>query len=136
MKIALTYENGKVFQHFGHTEKIKIYEIKNGDIVSEDIIDTSASGHEKLVEFLQKNNIEVLICGGIGEGAKNALSEAGIQLYGGVSGNIEEVIKDYIEGELKYNENVNCEHHHIEGEHHCDNHNRCVNNKKECDSHE
>ncbi len=126
MKIAITYENGKVFQHFGHTEKIKIYEINNGNIISENIVDTSASGHEKLVDFLKNNNIEVLICGGIGEGAKNALSKADIQLFGGVSGNANEVIKEYLLGNLKYNENVNCEHHHVEGEHHCENHNRCM----------
>ena len=126
MKIAVTYENGNVFQHFGHTEKIKIYEINNGNIISENIVDTSASGHEKLVDFLKNNNIEVLICGGIGEGAKNALSKADIQLFGGVSGNANEVIKEYLLGNLKYNENVNCEHHHVEGEHHCENHNRCM----------
>lgn len=126
MKIALTYENGEVFQHFGHTEKVKIYEIDNGNIISENIVDTSATGHEKLVNFLKNSNINVLICGGIGEGAKNALAEANIQLFGGVLGNVDEVIKKYISGELKYNENVSCEHHHIEGEHHCENHNRCV----------
>lgn len=126
MKIALTYEDGKVFQHFGHTEKIKIYEINNGNVISESIIDTSTSGHEKLVEVLKNNNIEVLICGGIGQGAKDALSEANIQLFGGVSGNTDEVIKDYMNGNLKYNENVKCEHHHVEGEHHCENHNRCT----------
>ena len=69
MKIAITYENGKVFQHFGHTEKIKIYQINNGKIVSENIVDTSVCGHVKLVEFLKNNNIDILICGGIGQGA-------------------------------------------------------------------
>ncbi|CDE84635.1 dinitrogenase iron-molybdenum cofactor biosynthesis [Clostridium sp. CAG:273] len=128
MKIAITYENGKVFQHFGHTEKIKIYQINNGKIVSENIVDTSVCGHEKLVEFLKNNNIDILICGGIGQGAKDALSKANIQLFGGVSGNADDVIEKYLLGQLKYNENVNCEHHHIEGEHHCENHNRCIKN--------
>lgn len=128
MKIAITYEEGKVFQHFGHTEKIKIYEIDNEKIVSENIVDTSASGHEKLVEFLKNNNIDTLICGGIGQGAKDALSKANIQLFGGVSGNADDVVKEYLLGKLKYNENVNCAHHHIEGEHHCKNHNRCIKN--------
>lgn len=130
MKIAITYENGEVFQHFGHTEQIKVYEIENGNIKSENILDTSASGHEKLVEFLTNNNIQALICGGIGEGAKNALISANIQLFGGVSGKADEVIKEYLSGNLKYNENVKCEHHHIEGleEHHCKDHNRCTKN--------
>lgn len=126
MKIAITYENGEVFQHFGHTEKVKIYEIENKKIISENILDTSAHGHELLVKFLKDNNVNVLICGGIGNSAKKALNDVNIQLFGGVSGDVEQVIKDYILNKLKYDENIECEHHHNdENEQHCENHKRC-----------
>ena len=126
MKVAITYEKGEVFQHFGHTEKLKIYEIENEEIISENILDTSAHGHELLVKFLKDNNVDILICGGIGNGAKKALEEAHIQLLGGVSGNVQKVIKDYILNKLKYNENVECEHHHNDANNqHCENHKRC-----------
>ena len=78
MKIAVTFENGNVFQHFGHTEKFKIYDISNGKIVNESIVDTNGSGHGALAGFLKENSVDTLICGGIGNGAKQALAEAGI----------------------------------------------------------
>ena len=87
MKIAVTFENGNVFQHFGHTEKFKIYDISNGKIINESIVDTNGSGHGALAGFLKENSVDTLICGGIGNGAKQALAEAGIKLYGGVVGN-------------------------------------------------
>ena len=52
MKIAVTYENGEVFQHFGHTESFKLYEVEAGQVVSSEIIPTNGSGHEALADFL------------------------------------------------------------------------------------
>ena len=77
MKIAVTYENGEVFQHFGHTEQFKIYEIEDGKIISQEITDTNGSGHGALAGFLKERSVDALICGGIGGGAKAALAEAG-----------------------------------------------------------
>ncbi len=123
MKIAVTYDNGNVFQHFGHTEKVKIYIIENGKIVSEKIEDTSATGHSLLVEFLKNNDIKVLICGGIGQGAVNALTEVGIELYSGNEGNANEIVKSYIEGKLEQNSASNCNHHN--DNHNCEGHDNC-----------
>ena len=89
MKLAVTYENGQIFQHFGHTEQFKIYEVADGKIVSEEVVDTNGSGHGALAGFLMKHGVEALICGGIGGGAQAALAEVGIKLYGGVSGEAE-----------------------------------------------
>ena len=86
MKLAVTYENGQIFQHFGHTEQFKIYEVADGKIVSEEVVDTNGSGHGALAGFLMQHGVEALICGGIGGGAQAALAEVGIKLYGGVSG--------------------------------------------------
>lgn len=121
MRIAVTYENGKVFQHFGHTEQFKLYDCENDKVTKEQIVDTNGQGHGALAEFLKKAGVDILICGGIGNGAQSALSEAGIQLYGGVSGNADDVIKIYLEGNLSFNPNVQCSHHehHHEGGHSC-----------------
>ena len=86
MKIAVTYEQGNVFQHFGHTEQFKIYDIENNSVVNSEIIDTNGSGHGALAGFLSSHKVEVLICGGIGAGAQMAVADMGIKLYGGVSG--------------------------------------------------
>ena len=86
MKIAVTYENGQIFQHFGHTAQFKLYEVENGKVVREAVVDTNGSGHGALAGFLVQSGVDTLICGGIGGGAQMALAQAGIKLYGGVSG--------------------------------------------------
>ena len=92
MKIAVTYENGQIFQHFGHTEQFKIYTVEHGKVVSSEVVDTNGSGHGALAGFLSEQNISVLICGGIGGGAQMALANAGIQLFGGVSGSCDDAV--------------------------------------------
>ena len=122
MRIGVTYENGEIFQHFGHTEQFKLYDIENGEIKQTQIVDTNGQGHGALSSFLTNAGVEVLICGGIGGGAQAALAAAGIQLFGGVSGNADEAVKNYIAGNLNYNPAVHCTHHEHEhscGSHHC-----------------
>ena len=126
MKIAVTYENGMIFQHFGHTRQFKIYEIENGEITGAETVDTAGSGHGALAGFLKELKVDALICGGIGGGAKNALVEAGITLYGGVSGQADDAAAALAEGRLGYKSDVTCTHHrhedgqgHTCGEHGC-----------------
>ena len=125
MKIAVTYENGQIFQHFGHTEQFKIYTAEDGKIMSAEVVDTNGSGHGALAEFLTAQNVAALICGGIGGGAQMALANAGIQLFGGVSGSCDEAVGALLSSNLGYNPNVKCdhrEHAHSEGGHSCRDH--------------
>ncbi len=117
MKIAVTYENGQVFQHFGHTKEFKVYEVEGGKIVSSEIVDTNGQGHGALAGLLADEDIKVLICGGIGGGARNALAQAGIELYPGAAGDADEQVASFIQGKLVYDPNTMCNHHsHAEGE--------------------
>lgn len=111
MIIAVTYENGSIYQHFGHTAQFKLYQVKEGKIVDSNIVDTNGNGHGALAGFLKEHNVEVVICGGIGAGAKTALAEAGIQLFGGVIGVADEQVNAYLAGTLQYNQNIECNHH-------------------------
>ncbi|MGM9602481.1 MAG: DUF134 domain-containing protein [Faecousia sp.] len=128
MRIAVTYENGSIFQHFGHTEQFKIYDIEDGHIISSEIVDALGSGHGALAGVLKALKVDALICGGIGGGAQMALAEAGIGLYGGVSGDADAAAEALAAGKLTYNPNVMCSHHaehHHEGgcgSHGCGNH--------------
>ena len=98
MKIAVTYENGEIFQHFGHTEAFKIYDIADGKVVSAEVV-------------------------GIGGGAQNALAQAGIRLFGGVTGNADEAVNALLAGNLGYDPDVHCNHHdHHEEGHSCGDH--------------
>lgn len=119
MKIAVTYDNGQIFQHFGHTEQFKIYEVEDGKILRSEVVDTLGSGHGALAGFLSEHQVDTLICGGIGGGAQMALREAGIQLFGGVSGLADEAVAALAANTLQYNPNVRCSHHdHEHGEGH------------------
>ncbi len=110
MRIAVTYENGNVFQHFGHTEQFKVYEVEDGKVVSSEIIGSNGSGHGALAYLLSDQAVDVLICGGIGGGAQAALSERGIELCAGASGDADEAVAAYLRGEL-INTGANCNHH-------------------------
>lgn len=120
MRIAVTYENGEVFQHFGHTETFKVYEVQDGRVVSDQIIGTNGSGHGALATLLADRAVDVLICGGIGGGAQAALAEQDIELCAGASGSADEAVAAYLKGEL-INTGANCDHHHSEG-HFCHDH--------------
>ena len=127
MRIAVTYENGQIFQHFGHTEQFKIYDVADGQIVREAVVDTNGSGHGALAGFLMQLGVDALICGGIGGGAQMALAEVGIRLFGGVSGDADAAVNALIAGNLGYNPDVHCDHHdhdheHGEGGHSCGSH--------------
>ena len=117
VRIAVTYENGEVFQHFGHTERFKVYDVENNEVKLATTINTNGSGHGALADILKKVQVDTLICGGIGGGAKRALAEAGIELYGGVSGNADKAVEALLKGELVYDSEAACEHH---GHHHGD----------------
>ena len=125
MKIAVTYENEQIFQHFGHTEQFKIYDVENGKIIKKTVVDTNGSGHGALASVLKNLQVDALICGGIGGGAQIALAEAGIRLFGGVSGACDAAVEAFIDGKLGYNPNVRCNHHdheHGHGGHTCGSH--------------
>ncbi len=124
MRIAVTYENGEVFQHFGHTAQFKLYNVEDGRIVNEQIIETNGSGHGALAGFLQAVKADALICGGIGVGAQTALADAGIRFYAGVQGSADEAAKALAAGMLSYDPDAKCDHHdHHDGEgHDCGHH--------------
>lgn len=122
MKIAVTYENGMIFQHFGHTEQFKVYEVENGQIVSSAVVGTNGSGHGALATLLGSMDVQVLICGGIGGGARTALAEAGIELYPGASGDADAAVQALLAGSLNYDPDTMCQHHHHEDGHACGDH--------------
>lgn len=120
MKIAVTYDNGNVFQHFGRTEQFKVYEVKDNKVVSSEVIGSNGTGHGALAGLLAGQDVDVLICGGIGGGAQAALAEAGVELCAGAEGNTDEAVEAYLRGEL-VSTGANCDHHHEEG-HDCGGH--------------
>ena len=131
MRVAVTYENGQIFQHFGQTEQFKIYEIADNKVISSQIIATMGNGHGAIAGFLKAQNVDTIICGGIGVGAKEGLVEARIKLYGGANGEADLAVENLLNNTLEYNTEVECNHHNHEG--HSGGHNG--SGKHNCGSH-
>lgn len=124
MNIAVTYQDGNIFQHFGHTEQFKIYQVEDNRVTGASVVDTNGSGHGALAGFLKGYGVDTLICGGIGMGARQALEEAGIRLFGGVTGSADTAVKELLDGSLSFDPDVVCSHHDSNhggscGEHSC-----------------
>ena len=121
MKIAVTYDNGNIFQHFGRTEQFKVYEIEDNKVVSSEVIGSNGVGHGALAGLLANLAVDVLICGGLGGGAQAALAEAGVEVCAGAEGDADQAVEAYLKGEL-VSTGANCDHHHHEDGHSCSGH--------------
>ena len=122
MKIAVTYENGSVYGHFGHTAQFKLYDVENGAVTSVQVVPTNGRGHGALAGFLADHGVDCLICGGIGPGAQKALSDTGIKLYAGCSGDADQCVASLLAGTLAYAEAATCDHHQSEAGGRCGGH--------------
>ena len=130
MKIAVTYEDGNVFQHFGRTENFKIYEAEDGKILSSEVVSANGQGHGALASVLADYGVNVLICGGIGGGARNALASYGIEVFAGAEGNADAAAEAYLNGTLQPSDE-NCDHHgHHEEGHECCGGEGCAHEEK------
>ena len=121
MKIAVAYDNGNIFQHFGRTEFFKVYEVEDDKVISSEVIGSNGVGHGALAGLLAEQSVDVLICGGIGGGAQAALTEAGVELCAGAQGDADQAVEAYLKGEL-VSTGANCDHHHHEEGHSCGDH--------------
>ena len=108
MKIAVPFEDGQVFQHFGRSAQFKFYEAENGQLLRTEVIPTNGQGHGALAGFLVQHGADVVLCGGIGTGAQVALMQAGIQLFGGLSGAADAAVADYLAGKLVFDPDIHC----------------------------
>ena len=121
MKIAVTYDNGNIFQHFGRTESFKVYDVEDNKVVSSEVIGSNGVGHGALAGLLADRAVDVLICGGIGGGAQQALADAGVELVAGAEGDADQAVEAYLKGEL-ISTGAKCDHHHHEDGHSCGDH--------------
>lgn len=122
MKLAVTYDNGQVFQHFGKTQQFKIYDIQDGKVGPSLVTGTGGQGHGALAGLLRGLGISVLICGGIGPGAQEALKSLDITVIPGITGDADQAVQDFVDGKLVPNTEALCNHHHDGPAHTCGDH--------------
>ncbi|MCI2111815.1 MAG: DUF134 domain-containing protein [Bacilli bacterium] len=101
MKVAVSFDDGKVFQHFGQTSSFKLYEVKEGAVVSSSVEPTNGVSHHELIQWLRDKGVDTLICGGIGGGAIRLLKKSGITCMAGVEGSAEEAVAKLLKNELE-----------------------------------
>ena len=111
MRVATTYDNGNIFMHFGRSEQFKIYDIQDGKVLNEQVVGTGGTGHGALAGLLANGGVNTLICGGIGGGAINALTQAGIKVYAGAQGNCDACVEALIAGTLAQTGEATCDCH-------------------------
>ncbi len=119
MKIAVTHSNGNVFEHFGKTEEFKLYDVNEGKVLKSEVVSTNGKGHGALAGLLAELGVDVLICGGLGGGAVEALKRNQIKLVAGASGNCDLLVEKFLKNELALNDTPSCNHHEHDGNHQC-----------------
>ena len=112
MKLAVPYEDGQVFQHFGKTKQFKIYDVAQGKVGFSMVVSAAGGGHGALAGFLRMLGISVVLCGGIGPGAVQTLHSLDIPPIAGVSGEADQAVQDFVDGKLAENTEALCNHHH------------------------
>ncbi len=112
MKIAVPFDNGQIFQHFGKSAYFKIYDTTSIFVLESEVVETAGMEHlhGSLAEFFKEKGVQIIICGGIGEGAINALNAAGIQVLTGAQGEADETVKACLKNEIKLNTGSTCGH--------------------------
>lgn len=101
MRIAIPVKNENIYQHFGMASTFKVYDIEEKRVVNTFFIESAGTGHGAKIGPLVDNQVDCVICGGIGEGAVGQLSGAGIFLIAGVSGDADEAVEAALSHSLK-----------------------------------
>lgn len=117
-KLAVSHKDGEVFGHFGKSEEFKIYTFVGSELAAQEVVKTNGQGHGALAGFLKEQGVQAVICGGIGEGARSALEAENIFVFGGVTGECDRVMQDWLNGTLRYDPDIACAQHE-EGGRHC-----------------
>ncbi len=120
MKLAIAYENGAVFQHFGKTAEFIMFDIQDGKIAGEEILDCNGVSHCALIDLLAEQGVDELIVGGMGAHAVEKCAANNITPHLGVQGDVRQVAQQLIEGTLEATGSVCSEEHsHHHGDHEC-----------------
>ena len=108
MKIAVPYEDGKVFQHFGRAREIKLYTVENGAVTAAHLVTNEAEGHGAVTRLLKELGVNIVICGNIGGCAQKAVRESGMELYAGVIARADDAVNAFLSNNLAYDPEVGC----------------------------
>ncbi len=106
MKIAIATENGSVAEHFGRCSEYTVFDIEGSTVANKNILANPGHAPGAIPEFLHNNGCNVIITGGMGRRAQGFFQQYNMECISGVQGDVEQVIKDYINGSLESGEST------------------------------
>lgn len=100
MKIALPSKNNLIDSHFGHCEYYTIYTTNSSEILHEEIFPSpiGCGCKSNIATTLREMGVSVLLAGNMGDGAVSVLTNAGIEVVRGCTGNVKEVALSWLAG--------------------------------------
>jgi predicted Fe-Mo cluster-binding NifX family protein len=109
MKVAIAKDGDSVSGHFGHCPEYALFVVENSEITSQEIL--VSPGHEpgRLPALLAGHQVTHVLAGGMGPKAVDLFCAHHIEVFLGVQGQIETVIRDFIAGEIAQGES-SCTH--------------------------
>lgn len=113
MKIAVPTRDEMVDDHFGHCEYYTIYTLNEAkEIIAKETMKSpeGCGCKSNIASVLQEENVKFMLAGNMGMGALNVLSMHGINVVRGCTGNTDEVVQLFLEGQIQDN-GIGCQHH-------------------------
>lgn len=101
MKVAIPYQDGVLFEHFGRAKEFKIYSIENLDPVTGEVVSPEDLSHAAVARFLKERGVDVVICGRIGPHAREAIEGEHMLIFDGVTGGADDVVDMFLQGTLE-----------------------------------
>lgn len=109
-KIAIPVINGKLNNHFGHTQEFYVYEIKNEKIDEKKVLIPPKHEPGVFPKWLAGEGVTDVIAGGMGLKAIAIFNQNKINVFIGVPlKGPEELVIDFIKGKLETSDNM-CDH--------------------------
>lgn len=106
MKIAISTDSEKVSEHFGRCPEFTVVEIEDKKVKDRKTISNPGHMTGFLPKFLKEQGVSCVIAGGAGFRAQELFEQFGIQLITGIQGNINDVIRELINGGIKQGEDM------------------------------
>ncbi len=103
MRIAVSYQDGQIGEHFGHAAMFAIYDYEDADVnrCTKVLVETGdLHGHQAMAERMKSERVDAVISGSMGGEARAALLSLGIVPVAGYSGNADDAADLLILGQL------------------------------------
>lgn len=102
MKVAIPTKNSVVDDHFGHCEYFTVVTIEGDKIVQQEKIDSqkTCGCKSEIVPMLKDQGVDTMLVGNLGMGAINKITNAGMKLIRGCSGDITTLVNNFMEGKV------------------------------------